>query len=147
MEYQFNFQGDVKVDFHARLLFSIAAFFNLTVGLVFLFAMPEFAILAGMRPIPSDPLFMHLAGVLVLAFGWGYWRVSRDPVANRAIIWMGIVGKSLVVLEGYGDWYLGNTNFVFPVFLLADAIFALLFVDYLRQRPSAHRQLASDAIS
>jgi hypothetical protein len=134
---QLNRPGGIKVDFHARVLFSIAAFFNLVVGVVFLFAMPQLAAIIGMHPIPSDRLFMHLSAVLVLTFGWGYWRASIDPERNRPMIWMGIVGKSLVVVEGYADWFLNNTNAVFPMFLLADAIFAILFIDYLRRRPVA----------
>lgn len=122
-------------DTYARRLFSIAAAFNFVVGLPFLFAMPQLAELTGMRPVPSEPLMVHLAAVLVLTFGWGYWRISRDPVANRPIIHMGVVGKSAVVLAGFADWFLGNTNWVFPALLVGDAIFATLFVQYLIAHP------------
>ena len=123
------------MDTHARILFSAAAVFNYLAGVAFLVAMPQFAQLIGMQPLPSDPLFIHFGAVLVLTFGWGYWRISRDPVANRSIIHLGIVGKSLVVVAGYIDWFLGNTNWPFALLISGDAVFAALFLDYLRRRP------------
>lgn len=129
-------------DGHARALFSSAALFNLSAGITFLVGMPWFAALIGMQPAPADPLFWHFGAVLVLAFGWGYWRVSRDPVANRPIIHMGIVGKSLVVLAGYMDWALGNTNWPFVLLISGDAVYVLLFAHYLRSRPVGARAVA-----
>jgi hypothetical protein len=123
------------MDTHARTLFGAAAIFNYLAGVAFLIAMPQFAQLIGMQPLPSDPLFAHFGAVLVLTFGWGYWRTSRDPVANRSIIHLGIVGKSLVVIAGYIDWFLGNTNWPFALLITGDAVFAALFLDYLRRRP------------
>jgi len=123
------------MDRHARILFSIAAAFNFIAGLPILFAMPWMGRLIGMQPIPADPLLAHLFGVLVLTFGWGYWRISRDPVANRPIIHMGIAGKSLVVIAVFYDWAMGNTNWAFPLLVCGDAVFAALFFDYLRRRP------------
>lgn len=123
------------MDTHAKVLFSAAALFNLFAGVAFLVAMPQFAQLIGMQPVPADPLFIHFGAVLVLTFGWGYWRISRDPVANRSIIHLGVLGKSLVVLAGYFDWLAGNTNWPFALLITGDAVFVALFLDYLRRRP------------
>jgi hypothetical protein len=123
------------MDRHARILFSVAAAFNLLVALPFLVAAPQFGRLIGMQPVPSDPLFAHLAGALALAFGWGYWRIARDPVANRPIIHVGIVGKSLVPLSVVLDWASGNTNWPFALLVTGDLVFVALFLDYLRRRP------------
>lgn len=123
------------MDKHAKVLFSLATGFNFLAGTAFLFAMPQFAALIGMRPLPSDPLFTHFGGVLVLTFGWGYWRISRDPVTNRPIIHMGVLGKSLVVLAGYFDWFCGNTNWPFVLLITGDAVFVALFLDYLKRHP------------
>lgn len=117
---------------HARILFSIAGYFNLIVGLIFLFAMPQLALMIGMNPIPKDYLLIHFGSVLVIAFGVGYLKVAADPVVNRPIIQLGIVGKSGVVLAGVVDWLLGNTNAAFPLLLSADVVFVVLFSNYLR---------------
>ena len=122
-------------DIHARNLFTVAAVFNAIVGLTFLVAMPQFARLIQMNPVPSDPLLAHLSAVLVLTFGWGYWRIACDPVANRPIIHMGVLVKSLVVVACLVDWISGNTNWPFALLVSGDAVFAALFVDYLRRRP------------
>ena len=63
------------------------------------------------------------------------WRVARDPVANRPIIHMGIVGKSLVVLSVGYDFLMGNTNWPFALLVSGDAVFAALFAAYLGSRP------------
>ncbi len=125
------------MDKHARLLFSIAAAFNLIAAMPFLVAPQQFARLIGMHPVPADVLFPHMVAALVLAFGWGYWRVARDPVAGRPIIHMGVVGKSLLVLVVGFDWLTGNTNWPFALIVGGDAVFVALFLDYLRRRPIA----------
>jgi len=123
------------MDTHAKILFGSGAMFNFVAGIVFLVAMPQFANLIGMKPIPTDPLFWHFGAVLVLTFGWGYWRVSCAPKVNRPIIHMGIVGKSLVVLAACFDWFVGNTNLPFVILISGDAVYAILFINYLRCRP------------
>lgn len=125
----------VAMDKHAKFLFVSAAVFNYFAGLVFVFAMPQFASIIGMNKLPIDPLFWHFGGVLVLAFGWGYWRVSCDPRVNRPIIHMGILGKSLVVIAGYVDWVIGNADISYVILISGDAVFAALFIDYLRRNP------------
>lgn len=121
------------IDSDARKLFTAAAIFNFAAGLSFLLAAQQVAQLIGMKPVPSDPLWLHFGAVLVLAFGWGYWRVAGDPVRNRPIIEMGILGKSLVVIAGYTDWLLGNVNWPFAALITGDLIFAALFWSYLRR--------------
>lgn len=123
------------IDHHAKNLFTVAAVFNAVVGATFLVAMPQFAQLIQMKPVPSDPLFGHLSAVLVLTFGWGYWRIACDPIANRPIIHMGVLGKSLVVIACFYDWLSGNTNWPFALLVSGDAVFAALFVDYLHRHP------------
>jgi len=126
------------MDQHARLLFSTAAVFNFLAAMPFLIAAPQFARLIGMQPIPTDALFTHMVAALVLAFGWGYWRISRDPVVNRPLIHLGVVGKSLLVLVVGIDWLVGNTNWPFALIVSGDAVFVVLFVDYLRRSQSKH---------
>jgi len=123
------------MDKHARILFSIAAAFNFVAAMPFLVAPQQFARLIGMQPVPTDPLFPHLVAALVLAFGWGYWRIAHDPVVNRPLIHLGVVGKSLLVLVVGFDWLAGNTNWPFALIVSGDAVFVALFVDYLRRHP------------
>lgn len=127
--------NDPTIDRYARGLFTCAALFNFCAGLPILLALPWMAQVIGMRPVPDSPLLAHLFGVLVLVFGWGYWQVARDPIANRPIIHMGIVGKTLVVLSVGYDFLMGNTNWPFALLVSGDAVFAALFAAYLGSRP------------
>jgi hypothetical protein len=123
-------------DTYARRLFSIAAGYNFIMSAPAVIAATPAGRLLGMAP-PTDPMNAHLALVLVLTFGWGYWRISRDPVANRSIIVLGMVGKSLVALAGWTDWATGHANTFFGLAVTGDAIFAALFFDYLRRTAPA----------
>ena len=123
------------MDRHAKILFTIAALFNVSIGLTWLFAMPWFVATINMQPVPNDPVFIHLSAVVVLTFGWGYWRIAQDPVAHRNIIHLGIAGKTMVVMGMMYDFFTGATNWTLPLLVGGDAIFAMLFANYLRLRP------------
>ena len=127
-------------DTYARWLFSIAAGYNFIAAAPGVIASTPVAKLFGMTP-PIDPTNAHIALVLVLTFGWGYWRISRDPVANRSIIVLGMVGKSLVALVGYLDWLTGHATGVFALVVTGDAVLAALFFDYLRRTSPSRRMV------
>ncbi|HRD47497.1 MAG TPA: hypothetical protein PLF78_13560 [Caulobacter sp.] len=111
-------------------IFALAALFNFAVGLPMLLA-PE-AMLAGVgQPIPEDLLTTRMASLLIVVLGIGYAMVARDPVANRPILWLGVIGKApiplLVWLSG-GATALQSTAFLLS---LGDLAFAALFLTYL----------------
>lgn len=73
--------------------------------------------------------------VTVLFFGIGYYMISRDPVRNRGIIWLGAMGKLYVF--GLWTWHY-LTDLTAPFALVGatgDLIFACLFLLYLRKNP------------
>lgn len=113
-----------------KLVFWVAALFNFAVGLPMLVA-PE-ALLADIgQPVPADLLMTRLAALLIVVLGIGYGMVARDPVANRPILWLGILGKApiplLVWLTG-GAAALASSAFLLS---LGDLAFATLFLAYL----------------
>ncbi len=110
--------------------FVVAALFNFAVGLPMLLA-PE-AMLASLgQPVPDDLLMTRLASLLIVVLGIGYAMVARDPVANRPILWLGVIGKApiplLVWLSG-GAAALSSSAFILS---LGDLAFATLFLLYL----------------
>lgn len=112
------------------VIFVVAALFNFAVGLPMLLA-PE-AMLAGLgQPVPDDLLMTRLASLLIVVLGIGYAMVARDPVANRPILWLGVIGKApiplLVWLSG-GAAALSSSAFLLS---LADLAFATLFLLFL----------------
>ena len=112
------------------VIFVVAALFNFAVGLPMLLA-PE-AMLASLgQPVPDDLLMTRLASLLIVVLGIGYAMVARDPVANRPILWLGVIGKApiplLVWLSG-GAAALSSSAFILS---LGDLAFATLFLLYL----------------
>ena len=113
-----------------KLVFWVAALFNFAVGLPMLVA-PEALLAAIGQPVPADLLMTRLAALLIVVLGIGYGMVARDPVANRPILWLGILGKApiplLVWLTG-GAAALASSAFLLS---LGDLAFATLFLAYL----------------
>lgn len=112
------------------VIFVVAALFNFAVGLPMLLA-PE-AMLASLgQPVPDDLLMTRLASLLIVVLGIGYAMVARDAVANRPILWLGVIGKApiplLVWLSG-GAAALSSSAFILS---LGDLAFATLFLLYL----------------
>ncbi len=112
------------------VLFALAAAFNFAVGLPMLLA-PE-AMLASLgQPVPDDLLMTRLASLLIVVLAIGYAMAARDPVANRPILWLGVIGKApiplLVWLSG-GAAVLSSPAFILS---LGDLAFAALFLLYL----------------
>jgi hypothetical protein len=120
-------------------VFVVAALFNLAVGLPMLLA-PEVLLTAIGQPVPDDLLITRLAALLIVVLGIGYAMVARDPVANRSILWLGVLGKApipLLVWCGGGAAALASSTFLLS---LGDLALAALFLVYLlthRARPAA----------
>lgn len=119
----------------ARPLFRSAALFNWLAALPFLIAPKMVADMFGIHPTPADPMFTDLFMVLVLAFGWGYWKISRDPGRNRPLIELGILGKLLVVVVGYGYFLAGRITWPFAALVTGDLLWAYLFWRFLHRHP------------
>ena len=120
-------------------VFGLATLFNFAVGLPMLVA-PEALLPAIGQPVPDDLLMTRLAALLIVVLGVGYGMVWRDPVANRPILWLGVLGKApipLLVWQASGAAALASSTFILS---LGDLAFAALFLVYLlthKVRPAA----------
>lgn len=118
-----------------RLMFRLAGLFNVGVAIPLWIAPVALSKLFGFEPVPTDILYTDLFAVLVITFGIGYWRVGADPVRNRVMVEMGILGKLLVVLVGYQHFLAGTTSLPFAALVTGDLVWASLFWRYLRTHP------------
>ena len=122
-----------------KAVFWLAAAFNFLVGLPMLVA-PEVLLPAIGQSVPDDLLLTRLAALLIVVLGVGYGMVARDPVANRPILWLGVLGKApipMLVWLGGGAAVLTSNAFILS---LGDLAFAALFLLYLlthKARPVA----------
>jgi len=76
-------------------------------------------------------IFFRFFMIAVLLFGIGYYWVSRDLLANRAVIWLGLVAK-LIIFFTFVYYYALAQAAWFPVFVLSgDFVFSIFFVAFL----------------
>jgi hypothetical protein len=112
-----------------RLLFTVAAIFNAVVGLAMLLAYDSLVPWLG---LPSQPtVWIHIIALIVLVFGYAYWRIARDPSRFREYVALGIVGKLAFVVAIYGHFLAGDATAALATLVTADLVFAGLFAAYL----------------
>jgi hypothetical protein len=119
---------------NARPLFAVAAIFNVLVGLGLLLA---YGLLTPWLGLPAKPtVWIHIVALIVLIFGYAYWRIAMDPLRFREYVVLGIVGKLAFAAAIYGHYLSGDATAAMAVLVSADVVFAALFVAYLKGTPS-----------
>jgi len=119
---------------YARWLFGLAAAANLAVAAAMMLAPGLFVGVLGLdAPAGTNRVIWQLAAALIGVFGYGYGRVALDPVRFRALIHLGAVGKLAAVALVLVGAMLVPHVWKFFALISGDAIFAALFVDYLRR--------------
>jgi hypothetical protein len=116
-------------------LFTVAAVYNLVAAVGPLLATDMFyGLFFAKTPAAHSPIAaLHTQAfwVTVALFGLGYLMVARDPVRNRAILWLAAPGKIYVAaLFGWHYWA-GNVTAMAALGGFGDLVFALLFLRYL----------------
>ena len=123
---------------NARPLFTIAAIFNAVVGLAMLLAYDLLLPWLGFSPRPT--VWIHIIALIVLVFGFAYWRIANDPVRFRDYVVLGIAGKLAFVVAIYGHFLAGDATAALATLVTADLIFAGLFAAYLARTPADGRR-------
>jgi hypothetical protein len=123
---------------NARPLFTIAAIFNAVVGLAMLLAYDLLVPWLGFPPRPT--VWIHIIALIVLVFGYAYWRIARDPSRFREYVVLGIAGKLAFVVAIYGHFIAGDATAALATLVTADLIFAGLFAAYLARTPADGRR-------
>lgn len=119
---------------YAQWLFGTAALFNIVVGLGLLFLRPWVSALIHLDPAGGTNLFfMNFTGAIVALFGFAYARLAVDASRYRPYVSFSVIGKSLAVLCALYAWAVGAISWQLPLLVSGDAIFALLFLDFLRR--------------
>jgi hypothetical protein len=123
---------------NARLLFTVAAIFNAVVGVAMLLAYDLLLPWLGFPPQPT--VWIHIIALIVLVFGYAYWRIANDPVRFRDYVVLGITGKLAFVVATYGHFLAGGATAALAALVTADLIFAGLFAAYLARSPADGRR-------
>jgi hypothetical protein len=114
---------------NAKPLFTIAATFNVLVGSGILLAYDALAPWLGFPPEPT--VWIHIVALVVLIYGYAYWRIAMDPVRFREYVVLGIAGKLAFAAAIYGHYLSGDATAALAVLVSADVLFAALFAAYL----------------
>lgn len=78
-------------------------------------------------------IFFRFFMIAVILFGIGYYWVSRDLLANRAIIWLGLVAKLMIFFTFAYYFTMGQSSFFSVLICSGDFVFSILFILFLYQ--------------
>src|SRR5262249_31649876 len=123
-----------KMNSYARWLFGIAAGFNFAVAAGLLLLRPWLSPALRLDPgAGPNVVAANASGVMIATFGYAYARVAIDPGRYRPYISLGAIAKSFVVVGTLWPWLEGAIDWHLPALAVADVIFTLLFLDFLRR--------------
>lgn len=119
-----------EVESTYQSMFRHAAFFNFAFAVIFGLFQETLLPWLGMEPLANEA-FLHLFLGLVFIFGISYYWVSLDLSQNRAVVWLGFLGKSLVVLLLLAHLFQSNISLRFASLGLLDLWYATRFICFL----------------
>jgi hypothetical protein len=112
--------------FLVRLLFVVAGLYDFLIGLAFLGFGPQIFDAAGV-PHPNHWGYIQFGALLLVIFGFMFFAVAYDPVANRNLIPYGMLLK--LCYTGLVTYYWVTTDcpMLFKPFAVIDAVMLVLF--------------------
>jgi len=78
-------------------------------------------------------IFFRFFMLAVVLFGIGYYWVSRDLTANRAIVWLGLVAKLIIFFTFIYCFATGRSSGFSALVSSGDFVFSIFFVLFLYQ--------------
>ncbi len=122
-----------------KVMFTVAALWNWLAALLFMaMAVLDLQVLSLFLTIkPVSYLWFNLFFGVVFVFGLGYFWAARDLGMNRNIVKMGAIGKTWVFILILGEWWAGAVTVLAALAGTVDLVFAILFVQALRQSKDA----------
>ena len=120
-----------------NLVFAASAVFTLGAGLPFLLAPGVDSLGIGYADTPQTRLMIRMVGLLITVFGIGYAFAALNPVANRVIAWLGVIGKSATVVLLTSAYAAGTIPIPAFVLGLGDVVFVGLFAVFLWKTSAA----------
>ena len=107
--------------------FVIAGLYDGVLGIAFLFFSGAIFQAFGVEP-PNHPAYVQFPALLLLIFAGIFFRIARDPVGNRDLIFYGVWLKA--AYSGTAFWYqlVGGIPFMWIPWAWADLVFLVLFL-------------------
>lgn len=113
-----------------RIVFAVAAAFNLGVGYMIV-TDPGSMAAQPFTGTPQEALLIKSCGWMIGVFGVGYGLVALQPLANRGIVFLGIIGKLAMPAFAYPLYQAGAIPFESFALTLGDLVFVVLFAWFM----------------
>jgi hypothetical protein len=113
-----------------RIVFALAAVFNLGVGYMIV-TDPASMAAQPFTGSPQEALLIKSCGWMIGVFGVGYGLVALDPLGNRGIVFLGIIGKLAMPAFAYPLYQSGAIPFESFALTLGDLVFVVLFAWFM----------------
>ena len=84
----------------------------------------------GLEVNNSSTVFLHLFLAMVGLFGVAYLCIAINPIRFRELMLFGALSKILLVMVVVLDVYIGLVNWKILLILVADLMFALMFLRF-----------------
>ena len=130
-----------KLNYYKKMFYS-GAIFNVSAGMLFLFAFESLFIFVGGESVPQEPLFtlfLQVISFIILAFGGVYYVIGRNPESesSRALAILGMILK-VMIATCFGAYAIsGDVPVGLMGLLFVDVIYAALFFEYLHYQKVA----------
>lgn len=122
---------NTKREGYYKGLFLTAAFYDFILGILFLFFYKPFFNALSIS-LPPNPSYLSLSAAFVFVIGIAYFIIYKDINTNRGLVVVGTIFKFAYVAVGL--FYLAIhmvPHMVFILLALFDAIFGILFIEFL----------------
>lgn len=113
-----------------RLIFAAAALFTLFFGLGLLIQPTETLGMMG-QEVPASLVYVQIAGLAISVHGVGYAIAAMEPLRNKAILFLGVLGKGGTPLLAWTHFQAGAISSSTFAATAVDGAFAVLFLVFL----------------
>lgn len=117
---------------HRPLFFSAAAF-NVAAGMPLLLAGSHANALLDLRLNASGIVMLQIIAAIAVTFGVAYAMVGIAPHRNRPLAALGAVLKLMLASSLGLAWWSGLIGWQLPALTVADIVYGVLFIVYLKQ--------------
>lgn len=109
------------------VLFWIAGVYDGLLGLVFLFF--GMRVMGALQIAPPNHVgYFQFPAALLIIFALIFFAIARNPIANRQMIWYGVLLKIAYCTIVFGHWVASGLPWIWKPFAFADALWIVLFV-------------------
>ena len=124
----------MKTPDYYKKLFFVGSLWNMGAAILFMIAslfIPSMFDLFGTEE-PTNYVWFYLFFAMVFTLGMGYYWVSSDINQNHALVKTGLIAKILFFLIMLGYTISGDFNWLVMAPASIDLIFAILFIEFLK---------------